>query len=226
MLDCSQTELENIFGEKDGTELALYMGDSFGNKVRIDYGTGHEMCFVIFLMGVYKLALIPEALKESAAGDGETLSRTTFESLSHQLLTVFALVYMPLVRKVQLRYRLEPAGSHGAFSLDDFQFLPFYFGSAQLIDHPSLDPGSFPQINIAERHKDEYIFYAAVAFIHQVKKGPFAEHSNQLWNISGVDDWSKINNGLFKMYCKEYLPKLQIVQHLIFGERVLVWKRI
>lgn len=225
MLDTSQAQLEEIFGEKDGAELALYMGDSFGNKVRIDYGTGHEMCFVIFLMGVYKLALIPEALKESSSGDGETLSRSVFQGLSHQLLTVFALIYMPLVRKVQLRYRLEPAGSHGAFSLDDFQFLPFYFGSAQMIDHPSLGPSTFPQSTVAEKYKDEYIFYAAVAFIHQVKRGPFAEHSNQLWNISGVDEWSKINSGLFKMYCKEYLPKLQIVQHLIFGDRVLVWKR-
>ncbi|KAJ6224801.1 hypothetical protein RDWZM_003346 [Blomia tropicalis] len=210
MVEYSQTELKNIFGEKDGSEMALYLVDSFGNKVRIDYGTGHEMCFLIFLMGVYKLALIPEALNESLVDDGETLSRNVFKSLSHQLLVVYVLVYMPMVRKIQLRYRLEPAGSHGAFSLDDFQFLPFYFGSAQLIQHPTLDPGSFPQAAIAEQYKDEYIFYAAVSFIHQVKKGPFAEHSNQLWNISGVDDWAKINNGLFKMYCKEYLPKFQI----------------
>lgn len=225
MTDHALSELVNIFGEKDGVELAPYLSDSFGNRVRIDYGTGHEMCFVIFLMGVYKLALIPRAVAEST-GDGETLPRAVFQSLSRQLLVVFALVYMPLVRKVQLRYRLEPAGSHGAFSLDDFQFLSFYFGSAQLIDHPRLDPGSFPQQSVAARHRDQYIFHAAVDFIHQVKRGPFAEHSNQLWNISGVEDWAKINSGLFKMYCKEYLPKFQIVQHLVFGERVLVWKRV
>ena len=37
----------------------------------------------------------------------------------------------------------------------------------------------------------------------QVKTGPFAEHSNQLWNISGVRLWSKVNSGLFKMYKAE-----------------------
>jgi serine/threonine-protein phosphatase 2A activator len=36
-----------------------------------------------------------------------------------------------------------------------------------------------------------------------VKTGLFAEHSNQLWNISAVPSWSKINGGLIKMYKAE-----------------------
>ena len=35
---------------------------------------------------------------------------------------------------------------------------------------------------------------------HQVKTGPFAEHSNTLWGISGVAEWTKVNSGLIKMY--------------------------
>lgn len=37
----------------------------------------------------------------------------------------------------------------------------------------------------------------------QVKTGPFAEHSNTLWGISGVAEWSKVNSGLIKMYKAE-----------------------
>jgi len=38
-----------------------------------------------------------------------------------------------------------------------------------------------------------------------VKTGPFAEHSNQLYNISGVPAWSKVNSGLIKMYKAEVI---------------------
>ncbi|XP_054162767.1 serine/threonine-protein phosphatase 2A activator-like [Oppia nitens] len=212
------TKLNAMFGDKDATELRPYLLDSFGNEQRIDYGTGHEMCFVIFLMGLYKLKLMNSPQ--------DSLQKEVVRRLSHELLTIFAVVYLPLVRKIQLRYRLEPAGSHGVFSLDDFQFLPFYFGSAQLIGHSHVDPQSFPNQEVALKYKDDLMFMSAINFIHEVKRGPFAEHSNQLWNISGVDDWTKINRGLLNMYCNEYVTKLPIVQHLVFGSRIFIFNNI
>lgn len=40
----------------------------------------------------------------------------------------------------------------------------------------------------------------------QMKTGPFAEHSNQLWNISAVPSWAKVNQGLIRMYKAEVIP--------------------
>jgi serine/threonine-protein phosphatase 2A activator len=45
------------------------------------------------------------------------------------------------------------------------------------------------------------LYFMAVMRIHDVKHGPFYEHSSQLHSIAaGVPNWGKVNSGLFKMY--------------------------
>lgn len=79
--------------------------------------------------------------------------------------------------------------------------------------------------------------------IHEVKRGPFHEHSSQLYAIAtGVPNWRKVNSGLFKMYevgqplpiClrlnnnvpqAEVLAKRVVVQHIPLGG-ILEWDAI
>ncbi|KAJ9576961.1 hypothetical protein L9F63_006487 [Diploptera punctata] len=179
-------------------EIMLYLSEGFGNSTRIDYGTGHEMSFLMLLCCLFKIGALLEIDKEAA-------------------VTRIFNRYLSLCRKLQTTYRMEPAGSHGVWSLDDYQFVPFIWGSAQLIAHPRIEPRSFLQPDIFEAYAGDFLFLGCIQFINKVKTGLFAEHSNQLWNISGVPNWTKVNGGLIKMYKAEILAKFPVIQHVLFG---------
>ena len=112
---------------------------------------------------------------------------------------------------------MEPAGSQGVWSLDDYQFVSFIWGSGQMVDHPRVKPKSIGDYEIAEMLAPDFHFYGCVKYIGTVKTGPFSEHSNQLWNVSGVPLWSKVYTGLVKMYRAEVLCKFPVIQHSLFG---------
>lgn len=39
-------------------EIINYLVDAFGNSTRIDYGTGHEISFIMFLCCLYKVGFL------------------------------------------------------------------------------------------------------------------------------------------------------------------------
>lgn len=184
--------------QRASQELSEYLVDGFGNSTRIDYGTGHEMSFACYLCCFFKLRLL---------GEGDKIA-TVFKVFDR---------YLKVVRKLQVTYRMEPAGSRGVYGLDDFQFLPFIWGSSQFFSHPTIFPVHFVEERIVAEHRSEYMFLECINYIMSVKSGPFAEHSNALWNVSGVPHWGKVNSGLLKMYKAEVLQKFPIIQHFKFG---------
>ena len=165
--------------------------------------------------------------------------------------------YLRLCWRLQDTYKLEPAGSHGVWGLDDYNFLPYLFGSGQLRGMPFpvrptsapsnvfLDQTTIPvnailgvKLSQGADPIDSFdnLYFMAIARIHQVKYGPFFEHSSQLYSIAThVQSWAKVNKGLFEMYqaCRpcvrlstvltrlllqaEVLGKRVVVQHLPLG---------
>ncbi|KAI8973549.1 hypothetical protein BDF20DRAFT_883010 [Mycotypha africana] len=180
-------------------ELSEYLNEGFGNETRIDYGSGHELSFVAWLCGI---ALV---------------GGFTPEDYQAIVFRIFVR-YLELVRRLQKTYKLEPAGSHGVWGLDDHQFLPYLWGSAQLIDHPQLSPRSILQQKTVYDVADEYMYFGCIKYILEVKRGPFFEHSPMLTDISSVPYWSKVNSGMIKMFIAEVLKKVPVVQHFKFGE--------
>jgi len=199
-------------------ELAPYWRDSFGNATRIDYGTGHETCFVALIYCLARLG----ALRHDTEDGGCKVEGAGGHPHPHHddaaaLVGVVFARYLSLMRRVQTTYWLEPAGSHGVWGLDDYQFLPFVWGSSQLAHHPLLRPKSIHNAELMAAHGDEFLYLAAVRFVQRVKKGPLHETSPILNDISGVPTWTKVNQGLVKMYQVEVLSKFPIMQHFLFG---------
>jgi len=183
-------------------EIAPYLLHSIGNRQRIDYGSGHELNFVMFLYCLERLGLLGT------------------EDHGALVLVVFR-HYLDLMRALQKTYWLEPAGSHGVWGLDDYQFLPFLFGSAQLCGHRHIRPKSICSKDVVEGFADSFMYLGCIRFINEVKAGSFFEHSPLLFDISGAKSWEKVNHGMMKMFRAQVLGKLPIMKHFMFGSTLI-----
>lgn len=205
------------------SELESYILGSFGSAQRLDYGSGHELSFLAFLGSIWKLGGFTSSRSEESLPAGNEERSIVLNIIEP---------YLQLIRRLIKTYTLEPAGSHGVWGLDDHSFIPYIFGSAQY--GPSIspndqtplegsvegapDPADVAKIGAVNRERNKNMYFGAIGFIHDVKKGPFWEHSPMLYDISGVrTGWGKINKGMIKMYNAEVLSKFPVVQHFRFG---------
>jgi serine/threonine-protein phosphatase 2A activator len=188
-------------------ELLPYYYDSFGNSTRIDFGTGHEVNFILFLLCLYKI----EYIKDS-----------DLSSIGTYLFPYYTFIVNSLIKT----YNLEPAGSHGVWSLDDYHFLPFLFGSSQLIGHKFIKPKSIKYQETIEGYKNKFMYLGSIVNILTLKSGPFKEHSHILYEVSqNVKSWGDVCDGLFRMFEVEVLGKVPVMQHLVFGNLIpCTWK--
>lgn len=191
------------------TELAAYLNDCFGQETRLDYGTGHECSFQVFLFALCKLGCFG-----STADEPPSLRR-----LKAVTISIWS-QYLQVTRQLQTEYMLEPAGSHGVWGLDDYHCLPFYFGACQLQNNQEgYSPESIHDDSLLRRESDTFLYFGCIRYIKTIKTGvPFFESSPMLDDISHLVSWSKVASGLLRLFEGEVLSKRQVVQHFVFGE--------
>lgn len=95
-----------------GPELIFHLLASFGSPARLDYGTGHELSFLAYLL---ILRLIGAVQPE----DEPAVAKETFA------------LYLDLMKRVQKTFRLEAAGKMGIWGLDEHQHLVYHWGASQ-----------------------------------------------------------------------------------------------
>nr|VZI08080.1 unnamed protein product [Spirometra erinaceieuropaei] len=208
MLSCQE------ISESDKQEIATYLTESVGNATRIDYGTGHELAFIAFALCLFKTKFLqaPEPQPTPKKMDNNAV----LDDISAVALVLMP-AYLKLVRHLQTYFRMEPAGSHGVWSLDDFQFVPYIWGSSQLVGTGLYEPKAIPNREVAAKERSANLLFSCIDYIFQVKSGPFAEHSSTLQGISEIAQWEKVNSGMIKMYKGEVMDKFPIIQHFLFG---------
>lgn len=213
LLDKASEIIKPLIDDRESSdpiiELKAYLTESWGNRTRIDYGSGHELNYILFLLCLKKLGL---------------LNQHDYPSV---VLKVFT-KYISTMRILQKMYWLEPAGSHGVWGLDDYHFLPFLFGSAQLSTHPYMKPKLIHNDELVESLYTQYMYLECIYFINTIKTVPVNQsqklslrwHSPMLDDILSAKSWTKIKEGMIKMYKAEVLSKLPIIQHFMFGKLI------
>ncbi|TEB32898.1 Phosphotyrosyl phosphatase activator [Coprinellus micaceus] len=181
-------------------EIRVYFSEMWGNRTRIDYGSGMELNWLCWILCLRKLGLFPDP------------------SLTNKfIVTRVFWRYISVMRVLQSTYWLEPAGSHGVWGLDDYHFLPFLWGSGQLVGHKWIRPRAIHDAEVVEEYGGDWMYFACIAFINSIKTASLRWHSPMLDDISAVKTWDKVNSGMKKMYLAEVLGKLPVMQHFLFG---------
>lgn len=207
----SRTMLRNVFHRLEEAlpdsqyinvgELGQYVSSSFGSQSRMDYGNGHELSFIFFLCSLFRAGVLQPSDYAAAA------------------LMLFAR-YLNCVRMLQQIFELRPAGYQGAYSVDDYQFVAYLWGAAQLCYAAPFKPREILNPEVYEKWRDTYLLASCIGFVGDTKTGSFATHSSHLWSIAALGTWTQVFDGLHTMYLKNVLTEFHMLRNMLFGELI------
>jgi serine/threonine-protein phosphatase 2A activator len=155
--------------------VKVYFDEMWGNRTRIDYGSGMELNWLCWMYVLSHLTHVNPLLTNLIILSRRLcLKKQNLLQTSHYqaIVTKVFWRYIQVMRYLQSTYWLEPAGSHGVWGLDDYHFLPFFWGSGQLKGHKYIKPRAIHDPEVVEEYSKDYMYFACIQFINSVSHRP------------------------------------------------------
>ncbi|GAA5881079.1 hypothetical protein JCM1840_002882 [Sporobolomyces johnsonii] len=179
-------------------ELSAHILSSFGSPVRLDYGTGHELDFVAYLV-VLRLIGILKPEDERA------------------IVASVCAGYTRLVRKLQKVFKLDQAGKMGIWGLDEHQRLVYHWGASAARGRPIAKPAALlapPQFQLSQG--TSHVFLASILHVDP-KSHPRTPAHATTPSSSSTSLQAEEAPDLLRLYRTFVLHCLPAIQHLRFG---------
>lgn len=145
--------------------------------------------------------------------------------------------YLDIVDNVIRSFQLTPSiskygGNMGNWCLSGYQFVGFLWGSAQLAGSCSDDDGNgkspslsspaavMTDADLCRLHRDEYVFTKCMDAVYRRARNSVLlwYHSYQLWNLTALPSWNRVNECLMAAYQRDVLGRFEVVRQLAFCE--------
>ncbi|KMZ09964.1 serine/threonine-protein phosphatase 2A activator [Drosophila simulans] len=179
-------------------ELGQYLRRSFGNANTLDFGPANELMFLFFLCGLFRAGIL--LAKDTVAAALMLFNR-----------------YVNVVRRLISTYGLTIA-KDPACTIEDYYFLPYLWGAAQLSLNSPFSPMQCEQGKIMDSYRQDYMMLEIIDHLQKTRSGPLSRVALQLWSILSIPTWPQVYRGLNRNYVDHVLSSFGTVEQAIFCE--------
>ncbi|EDV46954.1 serine/threonine-protein phosphatase 2A activator [Drosophila erecta] len=183
---------------KHVNELGQYLRRSFGNVNTLDFGPANELMFLFFLCGLFRAGIL--LAKDTVAAALLLFNR-----------------YIHLIRCLISTFGLSVAKDPRC-SIEEYYFLPYLWGAAQLSLDSPISPIQCEQEKILDSYRHDYMMLKIIDNLQKSRNDSMSQLALQMWSILAMPTWPQVYRGFERIYIDNVLSSFGTVENAIFCE--------